>query len=215
MIFWIVLSILALKYGHYALSSAFLALACSTKHFAWVLVPFYFIYLGGPGSINVKFSRIRKPLFVFIFITGMIILPWILINPSAFYQDVLAYISGTLPDSYPISGHGFSALLLKLGILKSETDYLPFTVLQIATTLPVFLFLVSKQFIYNTTKRMLLNFAISLTLILYFSVSFNDNYIGFLFVVFSLAILIDPRITENRIQDPNSLKYLETRMPNP
>ena len=190
-LFWIVLSITALKIKRIYFSAFFLALACSTKHFAWMLVPFYFLYLGGEGQLKERIDKVKKPFFLFVGVTGLILLPWLIQDPLAFYEDVFAYISGILPDGYPINGLGFSVWLLRLGVLKTRTDTFPFRILQIAFTLPILILLLRKQIKDNTLNRAMLNYGISLGVLLFFSVAFNNNYLGYLFVIFSLAMLID------------------------
>jgi len=203
---WLIFTFYFLKKDKILLSSLMLALACTAKHSAWFLVPFYYAYLAtrlrsdglsadwrialsyGGQVLNLweKIKQILKNiLFLFkktwllpaIFLVLM--LPFIIWNPLAFYQDTYAYPAGTLVTSYPINGYGLSVLFYKLGLVKNLTDYLPMWVIQIPITLLLFYLFIKKQIQDNSLARMIGGYAILILVYWLFSRFFHDNYVGF------------------------------------
>jgi len=175
----------------FATCAILLALACSTKQFAWEFVPFYLLYVGRGGSLIERTSRLKRPLLLFGATFGLIVLPWIISSPHAFAEDVLAFQSGLLPDSYPIRGVGFSTLVLRAGVVGSNTASFPFWMFQVAFGLPVFAALLYGQVRSNTLRRAVVNYVAGLTVFLFFSRAFNGNYVGYLAEVLALAVLMD------------------------
>ena len=188
--FWLLITLVSLQLGSRSWSVVFFAIACSTKQFAWFFFPFYCLYLSGEGSIRERLNRIGKPLFVFLLVFGVIMLPWVIGDFQAFYADVFAFQSGMLNDSIPISGMGFSIVLMKLGILSNRYAYFPFTYLQIAICIPVMLVLMWRQEQKNSLVNALLYYSIVLGIVMFFSRAFYDNYLGYLINIVTVGLLI-------------------------
>lgn len=186
-LFWVFATIHSLRADRRNLSALFLAIACATKQLAWIFVPFYFLYLSDSGSVRERLSRIKQPFLIFMLTAGILTLPWLIADPRAFIEDTLQFQSGLLPESYPISGIGFSAVLLGSGLLANKDAYFPFSLLQLLFGLPVMFWLLWRQYSGNTLRRALLNYSIVLTIILFFARAFNINYLGYLLDVFILS----------------------------
>ncbi|MDD5290330.1 MAG: hypothetical protein PHT40_04015 [Patescibacteria group bacterium] len=184
---WLIFTFYFLKKDKILLSSLMLALACTAKHSAWFLVPFYYTYLyfrviphSLPHQSALKvILQLSKRTYLLPIIFLLIMLPFILWNPLAFYQDTIAYPAGTLITSYPINGYGLSVLFYKLGLVKSLTDYLPLWVIQIPITLLLFYLFIKKQIQDNSLARMIGSYAILILVYWLFSRFFHDNYVGF------------------------------------
>src|SRR5439155_990021 len=65
------------------------------------------------------------------------IVPFLLVNPQAFWTDVVLYTSGGVPDAYPIQGYGFGEILYDPHLIAHRTDAFPFTAFQLAALVPV------------------------------------------------------------------------------
>ena len=203
---WIILTIWLLKKNKILLSSLTLALACSSKHSAWFLVPFYYAYVFSclqlnASAISSKVSQKIKSIISSLWILFqktwllpvvflLIIVPFIVWDPVAFYQDIYAYPAGTLITSYPINGYGVSVLFYKLGIVEEITDYVPLWVLQIPLTLILFYLLIKKQLKQNSLSRLVFGYAVLILVYWLFARFFHDNYVGFTSQLFLIAYFL-------------------------
>ena len=179
-LFWLAVVIECLRTRHRNLSAVFMAIACSTKQLAWFFIPFYFVFLGGSGSGRERLRRAQKPFVLFAITLGLFILPWFIANPSAFIEDTLAFQSGLLPDSYPISGVGLGTLLLNYGFLPDKDAYFPFSFLQFLFGAPVAIGLLRRQLFWNSLRSAVIGYAVVLSIVLFFARAFNVNYLGYL-----------------------------------
>ncbi|MBI4092523.1 MAG: DUF2029 domain-containing protein [Candidatus Kerfeldbacteria bacterium] len=168
------------------LSAVFFGLAGTIKMFAWIFMPAYLAALVGLASgltLRQRLKSVTVPL-VSLFVTmALIILPFFAWDPSSFLDDTIGYASGTSPTSYPIHGLGFSEILVSARAIKSITDYYPFWIFQLIALIPMLLVFLPK--LYRNPKPSLMVFTGTLAVFLaaYFSRFFNDNYIGFLFLL--------------------------------
>jgi hypothetical protein len=188
---WLIFTWVLLQRGKITTSAITLALACGTKHPAVVFVPFYFIYLSQRGTWRERVKRVQRPFLIWAGLTALIILPWFLLNPPAFIDDTVSYLSGTSAVSYPISGFSFGMLLVSLGLLPSNMAQFPFGVLQIAIGLPVALWLLWRQWRQPNLPAAIAGFAILLFISQFFSRIFNDNYLGLIISLMAVAALMD------------------------
>jgi len=200
--FWIILALFFMKKEKVELSSLSLGLAVVSKHFAWPLVPFYFIYFflqqkKLPIMLNIKLLVNRTKLFWLPII--VFIVPFLVWDANSFIDDIFKYANGTSAISYPINGAGISTFLLLTGIIDSATDYFPFWMLQGIVCLPLFYFLVKKQSENNNLSQVIFNYGLLLFAFIFFSRFFHWNYIGYLSLVFTTAYFFDDqkKIDEN------------------
>jgi uncharacterized membrane protein len=182
--------------GHRLASTIPLGLACATKQMAWFFLPFYFLLqFNGSPSLREMGSLIKKT-YPFFLTFALLVLPFFLWNPAAFIDDTFSYLSGISPTSYPIRGFGLGALLLACGVIKSNTAYFPFWILQLIFGLPLLIYLLKKQRRENNLQRCWLNYGIFLTIMAFLSRFFQTNYLGYAIAVFSIAFFVDtPAIT--------------------
>ncbi|MFH1535266.1 MAG: hypothetical protein ABIF80_04770 [Patescibacteria group bacterium] len=192
-IFLIALTVYFLSKKKLFLSSIPLALACVSKHTAWLLFPFYwwFIYFQVSGQSKTMKQRVGatlKKVYPIIIIGIIFIVPFLVWDFSAFWEDIFLYPSGKLETSYPISGYGFSLLMLmaKAGV-ETIHDYFPFWILQLIVSIPLLFFLYRYQKRNNTVSTMLVNYGIYLFVFWLFSRFFNDNYITYIVSILIIA----------------------------
>lgn len=183
---WLILTIYLLHKNKILWSAFALALACTSKHSAWFIVPFYYIYAygaisksGQAVSIKNKLLLLFKKTWIFPVVSVIILLPFVVWDPISFFQDIYAYPAGFLPTSYPINGYGLSVLLYKYGLVQQITDYLPMWILQIPIVLGLYYFLIKKQLKENNLSNLLFNYAMVIFVYWLLSRFFHDNYVGF------------------------------------
>lgn len=176
------------------LSSLALALAVSSKHSSWFILPFYFTYLYYKETKGLPFmQKIRnlfKKTYIFFAVTAAIIIPFLVWDPVSFIDDIVKYPNGTTFMSYPMTGFGFSVLLLKLNVISSPNIYWPFWIPQAIFGLPILYVLLKMQKNNNTVAQMVFNLAVILMAFWLFSRFFNDNYRGFLIMLFLFSLFL-------------------------
>jgi len=170
--------------GKYSLGGFFMALAFAVKQSVWPIFPFYFLFL---YFKNKSFVKIIKNLSVFAITFAILVVPFFLWNQKAFIDSTISYLSGSTLHSYPISGYGFGALLSQWGFIKDVDAYFPFTLIQVAISIPL-MFLMYKYFKKNpTVKTLIILYGIFLFIFWYFSRYFNNSHLGYLSMVFITA----------------------------
>ncbi len=192
---WLILTIYFLQREKILLSSLTLALAATSKHSAWFLVPFYYAYLyfklaGWPVNFWAKLKILLKKTWLLPVIFLLIILPFICWDPAAFWADIYGYPAGTLATSYPINGYGASVLFYKLGLAQKLTDYLPMFILQIPLTLIFYQIFIMKQSKNNNLSCLVYGYAGAMFIYWFFSRFFHDNYIGYVAQLLLIAYFI-------------------------
>lgn len=201
---WTVLAIYFLEQKKYFYSSLALAFAATSKHSSWFILPFYFSYLyyleANKAAIWQKIKNIYKKTYLFFAASAIIIIPFLIWDYASFADDIFKYANGTAYMSYPITGFGFSQLILQLGLVKSPNDYWPFWIPQVIFSLPLLYILLKMQKNNNTLAQMVFNYSLLLMTFWLFSRFFNDNYIGFLTMLLFFAIFLGKK--PNKISLP-------------
>lgn len=164
-----------------------IAAAAAAKLHALFLLPFlavYFVATRKPRTVG-EAARALGPLVpaaVFLLVTFG---PFLINDWNAFYDDVVRYNAGGAAWTYPISGMGFSALLLALGIIPFRQADFPFAAIEIAVALPIALYTMYRLWRDPTMARMLLGYALTLLAFLFFGRYFQGNYLGYIAAVAS------------------------------
>jgi len=184
---WLLLTLLYLKKEKFLTSGAMLAIACTTKQTAWFFVPFYYAYL---YFRNKDWQTVIRKTWLFPALFVLIVTPFIIWNPKAFFEAVMAYPLGMSKTSYPINGFGVSVLLYKMGFANSLTDALPMWILQIPIVSFVGYHLLKRQKRENSLSRIVFNYAVVLLVFWFFSRFFHDNYVGYLSQLFLIAYFL-------------------------
>ena len=109
--------------------------------------------------------------------------PFLVNDFAAFYDDVVRYNAGGAAWTYPISGMGFSALLLWLGIIEYRQADFPFAAIEIAVAVPVALWWFRRIWRDPTIANLLTGYAITLLAFLFFGRYFQGNYLGYILAV--------------------------------
>jgi hypothetical protein len=196
-LFWIVLSIHLLRSGHKNLSLVAFGLACASKLTAWFLIPFYAIYFLQPNVDMFRWrlaewARSLRAFIPFVATVGLIVVPFLLWQPSAFFDDVWLYPNGTSAFApYPVSGYGFNGLAQGVGWIPQDAIRSPFEFLEWIAGVPLLALLVWRQVKHNSLPQMWFSFALLIAAMSFFSHVFNDNHIGFVLTLFAIATFTD------------------------
>ncbi|MFQ6000184.1 MAG: hypothetical protein ACE5LG_00780 [Anaerolineae bacterium] len=191
-LFWLVLTIFLLQWRQVALSSVALALACTSKQSALLLLPFYFLYLMRGSCWRESATSILKKTYPFFIISSLIIVPFLAWDPISFIDDTINYLAGGSEVSFPIYGHNLGTLLLATGLVESKQAYFPFWMLQALFGLPTLLWLLREQSRDNNVRRVCFNFAITSFVFGFLSRYLLDSHLGFIVALFTIAYFSDP-----------------------
>ncbi len=199
-IFLILLSAALIHRSHPAAGLLALAAACSVKQFAWFFVPFFMVRALplDPETPSTWFQTAVSRWTRWIpalSLAALTILPFVLWNPVAFYQDTFLYGSGGLESSYPIQGfhgYGFATLLLFFRIIPNGDVYFPFIIIQLAVLVPLFIVLWSRFRRETTLAEALRAASVLLFVFMFFSRYLHANFIGFILLWPILAACMAP-----------------------
>jgi hypothetical protein len=189
--------------GWLLLSTICYGLACASKPTAWFFAPFYGLLLiadqtGGLLSW-VKLQRAGRTLWVrgwpalvtFLLLVG----PYIIWNPSAFYDDVWRWSNGQGETGYQIWGWGASNFVLALGWVESRFDQWPFLILEALLALPLLFWFVWRQWRSNDLAMACWHYGLFLLAFFYGSRFLNENYLGYILALLAVGIFSSPTST--------------------
>ncbi len=108
----------------------------------------------------------------------------------------MRYNAGGAAWTYPISGMGFSAILLSLGVIQFRQADFPFAAIEIAVATPIALWWMWKLWKRPTLATLLTGYALTLLAFLFFGRYFQGNYLGYILAVATPAIFLT---TEARV----------------
>ena len=186
-LFFLFVGIALLQRERRALGSLAVAAAAAAKLHALFLLPFVVVYLIAtrrPRTIGQALRALTPmiPAAVFLLVTFA---PFLVNDWNAFYDDVVQYNAGGAAWTYPISGMGFSALLLSLGAIQYRQADFPFAAIEIAVATPIALYTMYQLWRDPTIARMLWGYALTLLAFLFFGRYFQGNYLGYILAVAS------------------------------
>ena len=169
-----------------AASLAFAAAGAAKLH-ALILLPFVAVYLVAtrrPRTVREALAALTPtwPAAIFLLAT---FLPFLVNDFGAFYDDVVRYNAGGAAWTYPISGMGFSALLLSLGVIPYRQADFPFALIEIAVAAPIAAWWLLRLWQRPTIATLLAGYALTLLAFLFFGRYFQGNYLGFIAAVFT------------------------------
>jgi len=154
----------------YRWAAASLAAAVLLKQFAVVAIPFVALMMVSRGVARAELKRVAA---VFAGVVAVGILPFLIADPVAFYEDTVKFGAGT----YKIVGYGLSAMLLRAGILEDRDGSYPFALIAVLTWLPLTAWLLLAQHRLREGWVGPAGFAISMLVLLFIGRTFNNYYL--------------------------------------
>lgn len=199
LLFWVLLTILLLSRNHIVASAIPLSLAVATKQSAWLLVPFYLGYLAATLPEGIRSPTFRHSVLGVVATVGAIVGPFLLWDPTAYWEDTVLFIAGATPERFPILGYTVGQLAVAVGLIPSPESPFPFWILQAVYAPMAMIWLLRHQRPGDLGFTMLAFGAFSLGFML-LSRYFTENHLGFLIQVMALAYFVEnpsPRIRES------------------
>ena len=178
---------------HRGLGALLIAVAGAVKLHALFLLPFLVVYFvanpppGGarPRDLRGLWSALARPLAPAAAFLAVTFLPFLIADFPAFYDDVVRYNAGGAAWSYPISGMGFSALLLTLGVIPNPQADFPFALVEAVVAIPLAGYFALRLWREPSIPLMLGGYALTLLAFLFFGRYFQGNYLGYILAVAS------------------------------
>jgi len=180
------------------ISTLCFGLACAAKPTAWFFAPFYGLLLvqgdarlahaGWRGLWQVA-PEILKRALPAIGVFVLLLLPYMLWDGYALYDDVWRWSSGQGPTGYQIWGWGASNFVLGLGLVTDRFAQWPFWVVQLLTAGPMLIWFVIRQMQQNRLTTAAWHYALFLLVFFYASRFLNENYLGYILAFLALGAL--------------------------
>jgi len=151
-------------------AAATLAGAILLKQFALVGAPFLALMIWKLGADR---DALKRAGFAFGGVLAVGILPFLIADPVAFYEDTIKYGAGT----YRIVGYGLSAILVRLGIVADREAAYPFGLIALLTWAPLTVWLLLAQRRATEIWIGAAGFAISILWLMFIGRTFNNYYL--------------------------------------
>jgi Glycosyltransferase family 87 len=149
----------------FAWAAAALAGAILLKQFAIVALPFL--------VLMVPREEWKRAGLVLAGVLAAGVLPFLIADPVAFYDDTVEYGAGT----YKIVGYGLSAILVRLGVLDDREGSYPFALIALVTWVPLTVWLLLAQRRARELWVGAAAFAISILWLMFIGRTFNNYYL--------------------------------------
>jgi hypothetical protein len=146
-------------------AAAALAGAILMKQFAIVALPFI--------VLMVPREEWKRAGLVLAGVLAAGILPFLLADPVAFYEDTVKFGAGT----YRIVGYGLSGILVRLGILEDREGSYPFALLAVLTWVPLTVWLLLAQRRAQELWMGAAAFGVSILWLMFIGRTFNNYYL--------------------------------------
>jgi hypothetical protein len=146
-------------------AAAALAGAILLKQFAIVALPFI--------VLMVPREEWKRAGLVLAGVLAAGILPFLVADPVAFYDDTVKYGAGT----YRIVGYGLSAILVRLGIIEDRDGSYPFALLALLTWVPLTVWLLLAQRRAQELWVGAAAFGVSILWLMFIGRTFNNYYL--------------------------------------
>ncbi|MCX6046511.1 MAG: hypothetical protein NT075_15515 [Chloroflexi bacterium] len=179
------------------LSALFFGFACASKPTAWFFAPFYLLLLlaGENAALPSDWRgwlrtapRLWQRAWPALASFGLLILPYLLWNAFALYDDVWRWSNGQGPTGYQIWGWGASNFVLALGLAPDRFAQWPFGALEAFLGLPLLLWFLYRQHRVNTLANACWHYGLFLLAFFYGSRFLNDNYLGYILAFLALGV---------------------------
>jgi hypothetical protein len=179
-------------------AGALLGLACATKQLAWPFAPFLVVHWASIGSVRElalkeTWARLTRPILAGLSVFAAVVLPAALLDPHAFWSDIVSYNAGLSADAYPLGGtpgFGIGNFVIYLGRVQSLRDAFPFQYFYLLL-IPLGLLMVHAQVRRGGLGVALAAGSVSLLATVYFSRVAHANYLIAVATLLPIGVMLD------------------------
>jgi len=186
----------------------------ATKETALFLLPFLLLWLAGQEGVrrdSAGLLWLLRALGWVLLPVALFVGPFLLWDAPAFLDSTIGFVEGTVAHSFPIrglEGYGFASFVLFGHLVRSDTAYWPFGIVQLLVAGPVALGLLWRQWRDNTLARAVAGYTTVLFLMYYFGRFFHASFIAYALSLAMLAYFIDGRGTGARARENGARTHL-------
>ncbi|MBI4675636.1 MAG: DUF2029 domain-containing protein [Chloroflexi bacterium] len=192
-LFWLIAALVLLDNEHISWAGLAVAAAVASKQTAWFFVPFFVSYIWACNK-NRGFIAHLKPFLLALVLLLLVIIPFFVWDTHAFLDDIIIYPgAGGGVTNYPIKSLGLGFWLVEFGVVEHNTDAFPFAWFELLFGVPLFGLLLWVQKKQQALSRVVMNYALVLVVIMFFSRVFNDNHLGYLITWLGFGFLLNER----------------------
>jgi hypothetical protein len=180
-----------------------IAVAAAVKLHAVFIMPFVAVWLLAtrrPRTLREAWDALWRPLWPATLFLALTFMPFLINDFAAFYDDVVNYNAGGAAWTYPISGMGFSAILLALGVIPFRQADFPFAAIEIAVATPIALWWMWRLWQRPTLATLLTGYALTLLAFLFFGRYFQGNYLGYILAVATPVLFLRAEAAPARLR---------------
>jgi hypothetical protein len=177
-------------------SAAFFGLACASKPTAWFFAPFYALLLLADQPATQGWRKLLRATpailqrgWPALAVFALILLPYLLWDAAALYDDVWRWSTGLGETGYQIWGWGASNFVLAFAWVPNRFTYWPFWLLEILLALPLLLWFIRRQQGANTLANACWHYGVFLLVFFYSSRFLNENYLGYILAVLAIGAI--------------------------
>ena len=133
----VVCTAIAIEKRNLAVAGFSFGLALAAKQTSWLLIPLWAAWLSWLSQQG-KISRaqLKRAVWSAIGTAAVLYLPFVLWNAPAMYDDIVRYVSGSIPNTYPIQGITFLQYLYKWHLIASPWVRTPTYLFQLLAGVP-------------------------------------------------------------------------------
>ena len=192
----LVLAFALVTRSRFGWAAASLAGAVLLKQFALVALPFLALMAVHAGAGR---GELRRAALAFGGVALAGVLPFLVADPAAFWDDTVRYGAGT----YRIVGYGLSAILVRLGVLDDRDGSYPFALIALLTWVPLTVWLLLAQRRARDLWVGAAGFAISILWLMFIGRTFNNYYLLWPLTGAAVAVLIAAGAAGTRTAAPD------------
>lgn len=174
-IYFLLLAYYLLKKERYLASVAIITLGGLIKQNMLFFWPFFLAFILFKKYLPItkkSLSRFTKYPVTMLFLVCLVLLPFILWDPVAFYHDTVYYLG----HLYPARGLGLAGLLLQLKIISEPTQFYNFALWQTIFIIIFLPLLLHRQYKNNTPKNVYLHGTLLMGGVWFLSRYFTDSH---------------------------------------
>jgi len=212
-------ALLLARAGHRRASLLLLGIALATKETTVFLLPFLLLWMAGQAKVRPDRTGLwwlLRALSWTLLPVAVFVGPFLLWDARAFLDSTVGFVEGTVAHPFPIrglEGYGFASFVLFGRLVRSDTSYWPFGVVQALIAGPVALGLLWRQWRDNTLTRAMAGYATVLFLMYYFGRFFHASFIAYALSLVLVAYFRDAEIVTHPADLRGHREYRRTTYP--
>jgi hypothetical protein len=173
-------------------------LACASKPTAWFMAPFFGLLLIAdthpgaswpPTALWPHTKLLLRRAAPGIVVVALLLLPYVLWDAPAFYDDVWRWSNGQGDTGYQIWGWGASNFVLAFGLVSDRFAQWPFWTIEALVGVPLLVWFVYRQLRANTLANACWHYGLLLFGFFYASRFLNENYLGYILAFLAIGAL--------------------------